>query len=276
MRIGVFDSGIGGITVLSEIRKKLGFVDYVYLGDTAHLPYGTKSAAQVERLSIDCAKILKEKKVDALIVACNTASSLAIDVIRIAMSPIPVFGMVEPGVEAVLSVVAHIEKEKGPAAPKPPILILATRATVRSGAYGNALKKHLVPHLLTDQESYTVSEQACPLLVPMIEEGWVDHPILHETLAVYVDTYLSGPPGVALLGCTHYPWIISAVQKSLPGWKVVDSAHAVASALERSEFKVAQPFAQSGGGSIEWIFTDPEAVPAFANKMIHSMNSGEK
>ncbi|MEO5971235.1 MAG: glutamate racemase [Bdellovibrionia bacterium] len=275
MRIGVFDSGIGGITVLSEIRKRLGSVDYVYLGDTAHLPYGTKSPAQVERLSVDCARVLKEKKVDVLVVACNTASSLAIDSIRLAMDPIPVFGMVEPGVEAVLSAIANLEKNTPSMTSKAPIVVLATRATVRSGAYSSALKKHLIPHLLTDEESHSVFELACPLLVPMIEEGWIDHPILHDTLALYVGPHLSETPGVALLGCTHYPWIIAAVQKSLPGWKVVDSANAVASALERSEFKIAKPLTRLGSGNVQWIFTDPDAVPAFATKMIHSMNSGE-
>ncbi len=312
MRIGVFDSGIGGITVLSEIRKRLGSVDYVYLGDTAHLPYGTKSPAQVERLSVDCARILKGKKVDALVVACNTASSLAIDAIRREMSPLPVFGMVEPGVAAVLSVLASQKpfplrgqdpsflvgedrsfprlNEGEPAslaitAPFP-ILVLATRATVRSGAYGKGLRK-----LLLQGAEAAVIEQACPLLVPMIEEGWIDHPILHDTLAEYVGPHVLGGvglvaegslaskngarvPGVALLGCTHYPWIQAAIQKSLPGWIIVDSAHAVAAALERSDLLLNYKN-HEGISKIEWIFTDPDAVPAFALKMIQSMNSGE-
>ena len=281
----MFDSGIGGITVLSEIRKRLGSVNYVYLGDTAHLPYGTKSPAQVERLSVDCARILKGKKVDALVVACNTASSLAIDAIRSEMSPLPVFGMVEPGVEAVLSVLANHEflPLRGQDAAGLPILVLATRATVRSGAYGKGLRKRLPEGVSagstsSNSLSCSVIEQACPLLVPMIEEGWIDHPILHDTLAEYVGSHVSlsgsGVRGVALLGCTHYPWIQAAIEKSLPGWIVVDSAHAVASALERSDL-VLRSKNQKGISKIEWLFTDPDAVPAFALKMIQSMNLGE-
>src|SRR4051812_39389593 len=100
MKIGVFDSGIGGITVLRELTQRLKNVSYVYLGDTAHLPYGTKSPAQIEKLSAECARILKSKDVDALVVACNTASSLALPVIEAVMAPVPVFGVVGPGVDA--------------------------------------------------------------------------------------------------------------------------------------------------------------------------------
>src|SRR5687767_9478360 len=134
MRIGVFDSGIGGLTVLRELRRRIGAADYIYLGDTAHLPYGTKSPAHARSLSIMCAQIRKSKRVDALVVACNTASSLALDVVRAEMHPIPVLGVVEPGAHSALAAWNVFESEEVP------ILVLATNATVKSQAYGNLLR----------------------------------------------------------------------------------------------------------------------------------------
>jgi len=272
MKIGVFDSGVGGITVLSELRRSLGPVDYVYLGDTAHVPYGTKSPAQIEKLSLDCARTLKSKSIDALVVACNTASSWAFEVIETLMHPIPVFGVVGPGVESALASLLTLQGQKQ----DPPILVLATRATVASHAYGKALNKILQPGWAPEQESARVIEQACPLLVPMIEEGWIDHSILHLTIAEYVKPHLSRfKTGVALLGCTHYPWIHAAFEKAMPGWTVVNSARAVTESLQKSAFfqkwegfpeAVVSASAAKATGSVEWIFTDPEAVPAFAKK----------
>ncbi len=190
MKIGVFDSGIGGITVLTELRKRFPTFKYVYLGDTAHVPYGTKSAAQIRRFSVNCARTLFEKEVDALVVACNTASAHALDAIKRVMGAIPVLGVVEPGVTAALD---HVGKKDDDS----PVLVLATRATVRSGAYGRLLRKAL-------KGRRPVLEQECPLLVPMIEEGWIQHPILQDTIAEYVAPHVAAQkPGVALLGCTH-------------------------------------------------------------------------
>ncbi|HUP56197.1 MAG TPA: glutamate racemase [Bdellovibrionota bacterium] len=252
MKIGVFDSGVGGITVLMELRKAAPTADFVYLGDTANVPYGPKSPGQVERLSLEAVTRLRDRGIDALVVACNTASSLALPAIRATMKGIPVMGVVEPGAKAV------IEQVRGGSTP---ILVLATRATVKSGAYAKALAGH-----------GQVIEQECPLLVPMIEEGWLDHPILHATLEQYLAAHVKkgNSDAVALLGCTHYPWIQAAVERALPGWKVINSAQAVAQAFgEQLGFK-----AQSGppSGRIEWIFTDPAAVPAFALRWVDKGN----
>ena len=251
MKIGVFDSGVGGMTVLSELRKEFGSQKFIYLGDTAHVPYGTKSAAQVVKLSVDCASTLRERGVEALVVACNTASSLAITEIQQACGPaIRVVGMVDPGVKAAAA--AH-KKLGDPAAP---VLVLATRATVKSGAYGSRLRGL----------GLKVIEQPCPLLVPMIEEGWTDHPVLHQTIEEYLRLHrLSHSRGVALLGCTHYPWIQSAFEKALPGWVVVNSASAVAEHL-KTEGGLA---GSVGLGEVEWIFTDPDAIPAFVSKELN-------
>ncbi len=274
MKVGVFDSGIGGITVLSELRKKFGTAHYVYLGDTAHLPYGTKSPAQIERLSIQCAKKLKKKNIDVLVVACNTASSLALPAIQDVMKTTPVFGVVEPGIHAALNAVQQngIREKRD----STPLLILATRATVQSHAYGKALHKLFPTQSDSEQASFPIIEQACPLLVPMIEEGWINHPILHLTVSEYVKPHLNlFPTGIALLGCTHYPWIQSVFEKALPNWTVVHSASAVAELLEKSELfssnnkiRINSNPSQRPTGEIEWIFTDPDSLPAFAKTLI--------
>ncbi|MBI2712195.1 MAG: glutamate racemase [Bdellovibrio sp.] len=259
MKIGVFDSGVGGLTVLAELKKRLPLhLSYVYLGDTAHVPYGPKSSAQIQKLSLDAVEILKAKKVDALVVACNTAASHAMSQIEARMNPIPVFGVVEPGVVAALDALRDLPK-------KSPVVVFATKATVRSRAYSLALESR--------DAGGPIYEQACPLLVPIIEEGWIDHAVLHQTIREYVSPYLTLKPGVALLGCTHYPWIHQAFEKALPGWRVVNSAWAVAHFLEQSgwfQAKVSQSKRSQKSPHIEWIFTDPDAVPEFARKWIQN------
>ncbi|NDD90603.1 glutamate racemase [bacterium] len=249
MKIGVFDSGVGGMTVLSELRRRFGSTHFVYLGDTAHVPYGAKSPAQVRKFSAECSRTLRDRGISALVVACNTASSLALDQIRdVCGRGIQVLGVVEPGVSAALEAL----KQKPLGAP---VLVLATKATVKSGLYGRLLR----------EKGAMVFEQACPLLVPMIEEGWTDHPVLHQVIEEYVRSYRSSHlTGVALLGCTHYPWIQEAFQKALPGWTVVNSAQAIASALCKIVDSGNQPSgSQPEGPQVDWIFTDPEAVPEF-------------
>ncbi len=273
LKIGVFDSGVGGITVLSELRLKFPHADYVYLGDTAHVPYGPKSPNQIQRLSIECAKTLKQKNVDLVVVACNTASSWALPEIQETMGTRPVVGVIDSGAQAALDVL-HLGLR--------PVLVLATRATVQSQAYSKALRTQweLSASNTSQPKSNGIKiiEKACPLLVPMIEEGWIDHPILHQTILEYVGQYREPlTQGVALLGCTHYPWIQAAIQKALPGWEIVNSARAVANGLAQNdlfcrESTTASPRTQASGnpkmGKIEWIFTDPDAVPDFAQRLI--------
>jgi glutamate racemase len=273
VKIGVFDSGIGGITVLAELVRQFGSAEYVYLGDTAHVPYGPKSPEQIQKLSTDCAQVLKKQGIQALVVACNTASSWALDAIKSVMDPIPVFGVVSPGVEAALDALSQFKNQEdkglrseGEVQPHP-ILVLATRATVRSQAYGSVLRKILNPfHDPLVSQQFPIHEQPCPLLAPMIEEGWIDHPILHATLQEYVKEYVNQyPQGVALLGCTHYPWIHAAFEKALPGWKVVNSAQAVAHSLMANPlFQGLKPHSQSP--KVEWIFTDHQLVPVFVRE----------
>ncbi|MGK5082794.1 glutamate racemase [Bdellovibrionota bacterium FG-1] len=267
MKIGVFDSGVGGLTVLSELCRRFPDAEYVYLGDTANVPYGTKSTAQVERLSREGARNLRERGVQALVVACNTASSLALPAIVEEMAGIPVFGVVRPGAEALLNALASQGAETS-------VLILATSGTVRSHAYSHILRE-LLSSRAPKKILLPIIEQACPLLVPMIEEGWLDHPVLHQTIREYVGLHRAGhSEGIALLGCTHYPWIQPAIERALPGWKVINSASAVADALERANIVDSSesliPGAQ-GRARVECLFTDPQAVPSFARGWIEAL-----
>ncbi len=257
-RVGVFDSGVGGITVLQALRSRFPTLDFIYLGDTANVPYGTKSPAQIEKLSRACALRLRDEGIQALVVACNTASSWAMSAIQDAVGPgVAVIGMVEPGVEAVLERCASV---------KGPILLLATRATVKSGAYRKAFREAFQ----VSGESREILEQSCPLLVPMIEEGWLLHPILGQTLDEYIGPHLGGGPGVVLLGCTHYPWIKNVVTAHMPGWQVVDSAESLATYFQvRLRERLATSIATSG--SMKWMFTDPDAVPDFARQLMKSL-----
>ena len=265
-RIGVFDSGVGGLTVLAALRGRFPHLDYVYYGDTANVPYGTKSQAQVVKLSRACARALREHQVDAVVVACNTASALALDAIQEELGALPVLGVVEPGAEAAILAQASLS-------PEAPVLVLATRATIKSGAYGRALRVRGVTE---------VWEQPCPLLVPLIEEDWNAHPVLSLTLDEYVRPArerlraTSGAGGVALLGCTHYPWIFEAFVRALPGWTVVNSAEAVADAIAVATPALVAPPREagisSGPGKVTWIFSDPDAVPAFAMKWIQAQS----
>lgn len=244
MKIAVFDSGIGGITVLRELRRRFPSQDFVYLGDTANVPYGTKSPGQIRTLAREAAATLRRSGSDLLIVACNTASCLAMSEIREVMESIPVFGVVEAGVAATVKA-----REASAAGSYPNILVFGTRATIRSRVYSTLLRERL--------GAITVLEQECPLLVPMIEEGWVDHPILKQTVAEYVRPHRALPPGIALLGCTHYPWIKPVFEEALPGWRVIESSSAIAESLASA---IPTEAGAAREGSVEWIFTDALSI----------------
>ncbi len=244
MKIAVFDSGIGGMTVLDELRRRFPGQQYLYFGDTANVPYGPKSPSQIRSLCRIAAESMKIASPDAVVIACNTASSWAMDVFtEVFTDGVPVHGVVEAGVQSILS-----------AAPER-ALILATRATIRSGIYRKLLQQQ-APGL-------EVREQACPLLVPMIEEGWIRHPALELVLDEYLRPHRDSGPGVALLACTHYPWIREAFKRALPNWRIVDSATAVADGIQLL-LKETTP---GEAIPVEWRFTDPDAVPEFAHGM---------
>jgi glutamate racemase len=214
--IGVFDSGFGGLTVLRELLPLVPGAHYIYLGDTARLPYGSKSQATIARYAVESARFLEARGADQLVIACNTASALAMPEITAAVR-IPVAGVIEP--------VVHATQIRRPTADT---LILATAATVQSHAYRNScVALGLRP-----------TEKACPLLVPLIEEGWIDHPVTCEVLRIYLLEALAlCSPQVVILGCTHYPLIAPIVTETLRSLgssaEVIDSAQATACAVQQ-------------------------------------------
>ena len=212
--IGVFDSGVGGLTVLRALRERLPGARYLYVGDTARLPYGSKSQATVARYAVESARFLLAAGAQSLVIACNTASALALPQLRAAAAPIPVLGVIEAGAEA-----ARTATRTGD------VVVLATSATVSSHAYAEACAARGLRAL----------EKACPLLVPLVEEGWVEHPVTREVLRIYLREAQTGAaeagmrPDALLLGCTHYP-LLRAELASLapPGFAVIDSAEVTA------------------------------------------------
>lgn len=210
--IGVFDSGIGGLTVVKALRDLLPNENIFYLGDTARVPYGNKSAETVERYSLELAGMLMRENAKLIVVACNTVSSVAIPKLRTNVT-VPVIGVIEPGAQAAIAMTRNRH-----------VGVIGTRATVRSGAYENALRA-LNVHV-------RVSSQACPLLVPLIEEGMLDDKLTDQAIARYLDPMIAGGIDTLVLGCTHYPLLSPAIARSL-GEKIqlVDSARNCATAV---------------------------------------------
>ncbi len=271
LKVGVFDSGMGGMTVLSALRQTFRKIDFVYLGDTANVPYGSKSAAHIQTLAFAGVEILKHHRIDALVIACNAITSVALSFVEAAMHPLPVFGVIEPGVQAALLAYDQI----CPFQKDSPILILATQATLRSGAYPSAFQSEWIRR---QSSSIPLLEQACPLLVPMIEEGrWIQDPLMVSVVMEYLKSYTELSCGVALLGCTHYPWIHSLFEKALPGWLVVNSAQAIVHSLKKHALfahELSENACEDLSGSIEWIFTDPDAISLFAKEEIQKLSAG--
>jgi glutamate racemase len=294
--IGVFDSGFGGLTVLRALLPLIPGANYIYLGDTARLPYGSKSRETIARYAVSSAKFLHEQGAELLVIACNTATALALEDIQQAL-PIPVIGVVEPGAQAALAIGKEIEPpqnrgpqrapllvgvenrvphlrdslivakvgevprhsatknntvipseaperaagesngaqsrnprispESPPISPRPHVLVLATQATVQSHAYTRALN---TLHM-------EATEKACPLLVPLVEEGWINHPVTDDVLKIYLTEALAEAPAtsILLLGCTHYPLLEPAIRRALIALHhpltIIDSAQATAEAV---------------------------------------------
>lgn len=207
--IGVFDSGIGGLTVLHEIIEALPRENTIYLGDTARAPYGTKSTDTVLRYSFENSEFLVEKGVKILVVACNTSTALALHPLRAELG-LPVIGVIEPGVRRAL---ASTKNKK--------IGVIGTEATIQSGAYTRALKMA--------EPAVEVYSRACPLFVPLVEEGWTDNPVVDMTVRTYLESLKQSGIDTLILGCTHYPLLKKAIRKFLgAAVRLVDSAEETA------------------------------------------------
>lgn len=209
-KVGVFDSGFGGLTVLKSLVEIVPAADYIYFGDTARLPYGSKSAETVGRYAVESAKCLESNGAQMLVIACNSATALALDRI-IASTHVPVVGVVEPGVQAATK-----------ATKKRKIIVIGTEATVCSHAYLNAL----------EVRGLQAREKACPLLVPLVEEGWLDHSITEQVARIYLNEAFGDgfqDADTLVLGCTHYPLLKPVFERIIPGYvTIVDSAESTA------------------------------------------------
>jgi glutamate racemase len=228
--IGVFDSGIGGLTVVKAIRDLLPQEQIVYLGDTARVPYGSRSPATVERYSLEIAQMLMERDAKLMVVACNTVSSIALPQLE-ANLPVNVLGVIRPGAEAAIQQTRS--KHVG---------VIGTRTTIRSGAYERTLKM-LNP-------AVQVTSRACPLLVPLIEEGLLHDPVTDQMIGRYLAPMLAEGVDTLVLGCTHYPLLAQAFRRQLnEGVRLVDSAQNCALAVKRllEAESLAAPAGSAGG-----------------------------
>jgi len=214
--IGVFDSGMGGLTVMRALIERLPHESFVYLGDTARLPYGSKSADTVRRYAVQCARALMQHRIKLLVVACNTASATALPALAEMLKPVPVLGVIEPGAEAAVK-----------AAPSGRIAVIATEGTVTGGAYQRAIHAR--------NPAAVVTQQACPLFVALAEEGLTEGLIVELAAKRYLDPVLSGAsPDCLVLGCTHFPVLRETIARVAgPRVNLVDSAETTAIAVER-------------------------------------------
>jgi glutamate racemase len=215
--IGVFDSGLGGLTVLKTLTQFVPDADYIYFGDTARLPYGSKSAETVTHYALDAAKHLEQLGAEMLVVACNTATALSLDAITDGLK-IPVVGVIEPGAQAAADATSTKK-----------VVVIGTEATVASHSYQRALRARGIE----------AGEKACPLLVPLVEEGWQEHPVTEQVARIYLDEAFNHDfrnadfrdADVLLLGCTHYPLLLPVLRRVAPKVTIVDSAESTARAV---------------------------------------------
>jgi len=235
--IGVFDSGIGGLTVVKALRDLLPNENISYLGDTARVPYGPKSPETVQRYAKELAEMLMKENAKALVDACNTVTSVAIPKLR-ANITVPVIGVIEPGAQAAIATTQNRH-----------VGVIGTRATIRSGAYENALRA-LNVHV-------RITSQACPLLVPLIEEGLLNDKLTDQTIERYLDPMIAAGIDTLVLGCTHYPLLTGAIGRLLKRQIfIVDSAHNCARAVEEMLEQQSLRAAPLNNGELRVALTD--------------------
>ena len=234
--IGVFDSGLGGLSVLKSLTALLPQENFVYLGDIARLPYGTKSPEVVTKYSLNCAEVLFKKNIKALVVACNTASSVALPSLQEAFS-LPIFGVIKPGVQAALA----SGKDHS-------VLVMATAGTVKSNAYLDEFKKQGFKG--------KVHQLACPLLVPLAEEGWFRNTITEEIIQTYLSRVELSEFDTFLLGCTHYPLLSESIQNCVgPQKTIIHGADQLARDLQ-NELNKRSLLSNSQKGKLSFFSTD--------------------
>jgi glutamate racemase len=240
--IGVFDSGVGGLTVLRALRAAMPDEDFIYLGDTARLPYGTKSDHTVVRYSLQCAAALVARGIRALVVACNTVSASSLDALRSHYPQLPIIGVIEPGAQAAVAASTSLH-----------IAVIGTEGTIQGGSYQRAI------HQLNPTAQ--IEALACSLFVAIAEEGWTEGPVVESVAHRYLDPLFaagSPMPDTLVLGCTHFPVLAGAIRAALPPQvRIVDSAVTTAAAVRRQLQLGASPSARTDSkGHISWLATD--------------------
>jgi glutamate racemase len=234
--IGVFDSGMGGLTVLRALRQILPGESFIYLGDTARLPYGTKSVETVRQYAMQMARVLVERGIKALVIACNTASTAALSHLEAMLPDIPVLGVIAPGAEAAVKATKNRR-----------LMVLATETTVSSGAYQAAIHQNLPDAL--------INAHAASLLVALAEEGMTNHAITEAVLAHYLAS--RADEDTVLLGCTHFPVFKTMLSNMLPqSISLVDSAEATAKAVQKRLKANSLLNTKTSKGSVHYLVTD--------------------
>lgn len=239
--IGVFDSGIGGLTALGKLAELLPNEDLIYLGDTARVPYGNRSAETIINYSTECVRFLLKHSVKQILVACNTASAVALEAIE-AISPVPVVGVIKPAVDVVL---AQKYQRVG---------VIGTRITVQSRSYELEIQKQ------ASESPISVYSQACPLFVPVIEEGWHGHAVAHHIAQDYLSSIRDANVEALILGCTHYHFLEDVIRDVLPKVHLIDSG---TEAAIRVSQQVPSPIQLSTARKIVCYVTD--LTPAFTH-----------
>jgi glutamate racemase len=215
--IGIFDSGVGGLTVYRALHKRLPNEKFIYLGDTARVPYGTKSLATVERYAIENSSFLASRGIKMLVVACNTASALALPRLREKIG-IEVVGVIGPGARKSVALTANIEDPK--------IGVIATEATISSNAYADSIREA--------SQNARILQNACPLFVPLAEEGWTKEEETFSIAKKYLNRVIEFNPDALVLGCTHYPILRDVIQQTVGGHvRLIDSGEATAEEVEK-------------------------------------------
>jgi len=247
--IGMFDSGVGGLTVLKALKERLPCEDVMYLGDTARLPYGTKSPQTVSRYGVQCAAELVRRGIKLLVVACNTASAVALGPIRAAYPDIPVIGVVEPGAQAACN-----------ASKNRTIAVIATESTIAGGAYQRAI--HDI------DPTARIIGHPCPLFVALAEEGWTDGDVPEAVATRYLNPVFnpaSGTespviPDTLVLGCTHFPLLAPAIRNVVnSGTIIVDSAATTAETVHDELIRLGLKRPTNGCGTVDYFTTDDAA-----------------
>jgi glutamate racemase len=243
--LGLFDSGVGGLTVVKELLRRAPDASFVYLGDTARVPYGNKSAETITRYALEDTAFLVANGATAVAVACNTVSSVAMEALRNAFPQVRFFDVVEPAVDAAIKVVAKRRTRQ------PRVGVIGTRATVQSGIYAKCLTERGPNFGVKD---LVVVSQACPLFVPLVEENWMRRPETQRIARTYLSPLRQKQVDALILGCTHYPLLTPVIKASLQkAVTIVDSPKAILDVIEADAPELLEP---SPAPRQEFFFTD--------------------